>query len=258
MICATKSKVIHFRTKSVERSKEIFLCGEITIEYIHQYNYLGLIFSEHLDMLVMVKIIAQSASRALGLLIAKDEALGGMPYQCFSKCYDAIVQSTLNYGASIYGTSAFSCIDAVQNRACMYFLRLGKYAPNTAINGDMAWFMPQQRQWICVIRHWCKLTNMDNTLLTKGMFQACSQIASNRCKTWFYRVEHLFVSIDHAYLLVAGIVNTRSVLLSIEAKLKTISDIAWKEKLNATINICSCKFMQRAFFCKNFCVHGFD
>ena len=156
-----------------------------------------------------------------------------MPYQCFSKCYDAIVQSTLNYGAPIYGTSAFSCIDAVQNRACRYFLGLGKYAPNTAINGDMGWPMPQQRQWICVIRHWCKLTNMNNTLLTKRIFTACSQMASSRCKTWFYRVGQLFVSIDHAYLLGAENVNTRSVLLSIEAELKVISDIAWKEKLNA-------------------------
>ena len=55
------------------------------------------------------------------------------------KCYDAMVQSTLNYGAPIYGTSAFSCIDAVQNRACRYFLGLGKYAPNTVINGDRDW-----------------------------------------------------------------------------------------------------------------------
>ena len=85
VISATNSKVIHFRTKSVERSKEIFMCGEITIKFIHLYKYLGLIFSEHLDMLVMVKMIAQSASRALGLLIAKDKALGGMPYQCVSK-----------------------------------------------------------------------------------------------------------------------------------------------------------------------------
>ena len=131
-----------------------------------------------------------------------------MPYQCFSKCYDANVQSTLNYGAPIYGTSAFSCIDAVQNRACRYFLELGKYAPNTTINGDMGWFMPQQKPWICVIRHWCKLTNMDNTLLTKIIFKACSQMASSRCKTWVYRVEQLFVSIDHAHLLCAHIAIT--------------------------------------------------
>ena len=82
VISATKSKVIQFRIKSVERSKEIFQCGETIIEFIHQYKYLGLIFSEHLDMLVMVKMIARSTSSALGL-IAKDKALGGMPYQCF-------------------------------------------------------------------------------------------------------------------------------------------------------------------------------
>ena len=33
-ISATKSKVIHFRTKGVERSKEIFQCGETIIEFI--------------------------------------------------------------------------------------------------------------------------------------------------------------------------------------------------------------------------------
>ena len=34
------------------------------------------------------------------------------------KCYDAMVQSTLNYhGAPIYYTGIFSCTDAVQNRA---------------------------------------------------------------------------------------------------------------------------------------------
>ena len=59
-------------------------------------------------------------------------------------------------------------------------------------------------------------------------------MASNRCKTWFYRVDELFVSIDYAYLLGAENVNTRSVLLSIEAELKVIYDIAWKEILNAT------------------------
>ena len=52
--------------------------------------------------------------------------------------------------------------------------------------------------------------------------------------TWFYRFEQLFVSIDHAYLIGAGNVNTRSVLLSIRAELKDIYDIASKEKLNAT------------------------
>ena len=93
-----------------------------------------------------VCVVAQSASRALGLLISKDKYFGGMPYECFTKCYDATVQSVIEYSAAIWGTKPFSSISAVQNRACRYFLGLGRYAPNAAINGDMGWVSPEHRQ----------------------------------------------------------------------------------------------------------------
>ena len=94
---------------------------------VSQYKYLGVILTEHLDYITMTKQVAQSASRALGLLIAKDKAFGGMSYDCFSKCYDAIVQATIGYSASVWGTKSFSCINSVQFRACRYFLGVGKY-----------------------------------------------------------------------------------------------------------------------------------
>ena len=125
-----------------------------------------------------------------------------------------------------------------QNRAYRYFLGLGKYAPNTAINGDMGWSMPQRKQGICIIKHCMVQTDKHGQhLANERIFTACSQMASNRCKTWFHRVEKLFISIERAYLLGAENVNIRSVLLSIEAELMTIFDNAWKEKLNATSSI---------------------
>ena len=45
---------------------------------------------------------------------------------------------------------------------------------------------------------------------------------------------YLYLLTMHAYLLGTGNVNTRSVLLSIEAELKVISDIVWKSKLITT------------------------
>ena len=38
----------------------------------------------------MVKHVAQSASRALGLLIAKYKTLGGVPYNVYTKLYDSV------------------------------------------------------------------------------------------------------------------------------------------------------------------------
>ena len=55
-------------------------------------------------------------------------------------------------------------------------------------------------------------------------------MTTNRCKTWSFRVEQLFASIDHAYFLGTRNVNTRSVLLSREPELKVISHTVWKEK----------------------------
>ena len=60
-----------------------------------------------------------------------------MPFECFTQCYGATVQSIINYRAAIWGTKSMSCINAVQNRVCRYFLELSRYAPNAAINGDI-------------------------------------------------------------------------------------------------------------------------
>ena len=66
--------------------------------------------NEHLDLSVMVKAVAKSASRALGLLIAKDKAFGGMPFSYLQKCYDSLVQSIIDYSSSIWGTKQYTYV----------------------------------------------------------------------------------------------------------------------------------------------------
>ena len=67
----------------------------------------SIIYYEFLDFQITAKVVSQSASRALGLLISKDKAFGGMPYECFSECYDALVQSINNYGAAVSNLSIY-------------------------------------------------------------------------------------------------------------------------------------------------------
>ena len=187
-----KSKALHVRAASAPRTEYNFVCGNSPLELTDQYKYLGVIFTEHLDFMQMSKVVAQSASRALGLLISKDKYFGGMPYECFTKCYDATVQSVIEYSAAIWGTKPFSSISAVQNRACRYFLGLGRYAPNAAINGDMGWVSPEHRQWMCVARKWCRLINLDESLLASKIFQTHLAQCNANCKTWCSRVTVFF------------------------------------------------------------------
>ncbi len=229
----SKSKVIHFRPKSGDLTSANFICGGAKLDTVSQYKYLGLIITEHLDFLSMVKMVSQAASRALGLLIAKDKSFGGMPYNVYTKCYDAIVQATINYGASVFGTTKYSCIEAVQNRACRYFLGLGKYAPTVAISGDMGWSNPQHRLWLCVIRQWCKLLNMDNSLLTKKVFMWGLEQSGGKCKTWFYRVTQFLNSLEQQHMCQIQEVNTKLVIGTIKIKLDRLNECQWSEKLNS-------------------------
>ena len=238
VINVEKSKIVHFRSPSITRSDFNLPCGDANIETVCRYKYLGVILTEHLDFTIMTKTVAQSASRALGLLIAKDKIFGGMPFQCFHKCYESLVQSVIDYSSAVWGTRSYSWIDAVQNRACRYFLGLGKYAPNQAINGDMGWKQPEHRQWLAVARKFCRMIHMDDALLTKQIFSGCmAQANSSSCKTWFHRATTFLSKIEHEQICRNRGLSIQAVLHSVDTQLHDLYEQKWQTKLNTDIAV---------------------
>ena len=119
-----KSNVVHFRPNWEQRSDFDFTCGTDKIGTVDRYSYLGITLTEFLDFDVTAKIIAQSAIRALGLLIAKYKNMGGK-YNVFTQLFDSMVWLIISFGAAIWGSKSFPCINAVQNRAMRFFLGTG-------------------------------------------------------------------------------------------------------------------------------------
>ena len=192
VINGSKSNIVHFRTPSISRSDVVFKVGDITLDVVESYKYLGLILTEFLDFSKAAAAVAKSANRALGLIIAKAKSFGGLPYNVFYKLYESIVCPVIMYGAPIWGTKSFSCIQAVQNRAARYFLNVGKYTPVAAVNGDTAWYPMECRLWKSVLNHWCRLVNMDDNRLNKKVFKWCDLKSSNSCKNWNFKVKKQF------------------------------------------------------------------
>ena len=62
-----------------------------------------------------------------------------MPYDIYTKLFDAMIWPVISYGAAVWGTRKYSCIDAVQMKAQRFFLGTGKYTPSDAVAGDMGW-----------------------------------------------------------------------------------------------------------------------
>ena len=124
LINRTKSGILHFRPNNLEATQHIFQCGDGDISIMNSYKYLGLQLTDRLDLTHTAKVVAKSANRALGLLIFKVKAMGGVSYNCYIKLFDCLVWPVISYWAAIWGTRSHPCIDAVFNRACRFFMRL--------------------------------------------------------------------------------------------------------------------------------------
>ena len=228
-----KTTVIHFRKKSVQVTNSRFKCGTKSINIAADYKYLGLWFNEHLDMMHAAREIAKSATRALGSIIVKFKALGGISYNCFKKLYESSVEPILKYAAGVWGTKEYKVINTVQNKAARFILGVQQKTPNLATVGDLGWCSILGKQWLEVVRLWLRLKSMDNTRLTARVFKHnLAKATTCRKKNWEYTVVELFNKIDIGYVVNIGDLDTyQHVIDDCKARFHTIDQNLWYTRL---------------------------
>jgi len=229
-----KSQIVHFRPRKVTCTKVVFMLGSRPLQIVDKYKYLGLMLNEFLDFKVTAEHVARSASRALGLLIAKSKAYGGMPFKCFRKLYESLVLPVIHYGAAIWGHCEYTCINAVHNRACRYFLGVGKFTANAAVQGDTGMYPPIVGQWVSITRQWCRIVNMNPNRLNNIIFKWAYRNADIKCRTWLWKTIQFF-KINRLECLI-----TSTGRLDKNHSLKLVSNVAtsnfktkWKKVISA-------------------------
>ena len=125
-----KTKIVHFRPTTVQLCNKQFSCGNLNIELTDKYKYLGLWFQEHLDMKYANSELAKSASRALSVLFTKfknsEGGVGAGAYDIYCKLFTSLAEPILFYCSGIWGLTDYGQINTAQNKACRYFLGVGK------------------------------------------------------------------------------------------------------------------------------------
>ena len=165
-----KSKVVHFRTKSVNQTQLNFKFGTEILDKVDKYKYLGIVMDEFLDFSTTASILAESGGRALGAIYSKFKYNKGLGFKTYSKMYDVGISPILDYCSGVWGFAKFEKIDTIQNRAIRLFLGVHKFAPNAAINGDMGWVYSLVRRKGEMLKLWNRLVAMENDRLTKRIF----------------------------------------------------------------------------------------
>lgn len=229
----TKSQIVHFRPRSVPRTDYKFTCGVQDLQVVDRYVYLGLTLTEFLDFGITAKMVSQSASRALGLLIAKFKIMGGMPFDVYSKLYDTMVWPVISYGAAVWGDQTYSCIEAVQNRAMRFFLGVGRYTPTAAVSGDMGWTTPVIRQWKSICNFWARYSMLSSHRINKRIFLYANQKCNNRCKNWPFRIRKHLNNINcSTFNNVEHVINKRKMVEQVRNSMKCVFLNKWFQSVS--------------------------
>ncbi|XP_053380394.1 uncharacterized protein LOC128548887 [Mercenaria mercenaria] len=256
-----KSKIVHFRPNSITRVDIVFKCGDFNLDIVDRYTYLGLVLHEHLDYNVTAKVVAQSASRALGLLIAKCKAIGGFTYDVYTKLYNSLVWPVIDYGSAIWGLKSFSCINAIHNRAMRFFLGVGKYTPNAAVVGEMGWDPPIVRQWKTICNLWCRMSSLSFRRINRRVALWAQSKASSRCRNWFYTVMNRLTSLDcHVYSTINQHIGKNMLFDIVKPKLMDEFINEWKvsiNRVNGIRNVGRNKLRTYSLFKSNFDVEQY-
>ena len=88
-----KTKVVHFRKKSIAQTTYNFYLGSTSIEKVSTYKYLGVLFDEFLDFEENARLLADSAGRALGAIRTKLKYLKECGFNSFNTLFKCGVLS---------------------------------------------------------------------------------------------------------------------------------------------------------------------
>ena len=106
-------------------------------------------------------------NRALSALICKCRDFDPQ-FLLFSKLYDTLVSTVIDYGAEVWRTRAVDrSVDRVQNRAIRGFLGVGIHHPFTALETECGWIPTRWRVRLKVLMYWRKLLIMPDTIVIK-------------------------------------------------------------------------------------------
>ncbi len=172
IINPNKSKIVHFRNPPKQRTGHIFkLCNDgPVLETVDVYKYLGVFMDEYLTYSKATEVLSSAAGRALGGMITKYRNLKEMNYKTYSKLYDSLVCSVMDYSSAVWGVKNYDCMENVHKRAIRYFVGVHRLSPIPGYIGDMGWDSNRTRWKINIVRLWNRLMDIQEDRIVKKVF----------------------------------------------------------------------------------------
>ena len=190
----SKTNVVHFRPKCVNREPFEFKNGNAIIETTDHYKHLGLMLDEFVTFESCATVLSQSGNSALGALRNKILNFKDCRYQTFLN-YITRVAPILDYGSGVWGYNRLSKTETIQNRALRSFLGVHRFAPNPAIQGDMVWPSCATRRKL-EMRLWNRFVSLPINKLPRIIFDEEYNVTNPRYENWVSEMYNIFLETE--------------------------------------------------------------
>ena len=94
-----KTKIIHFRLPKKQKCEFTFTCGKDRIDYIDNYKYLVVDFTEHLSWTHLIQSTSISPKCATNCLISKARNSEALVFEVYTHLYNTLVLPIIGYSS---------------------------------------------------------------------------------------------------------------------------------------------------------------
>jgi hypothetical protein len=157
------------------KARKPWKLGGNNIKEVNKYKYLGIWFER-----CNTARFRESKTKMVQAARRKMRAAWGMGVRggvCTAKLssliWKSLVRPTVESAAEVIGAGKWPEADSVQLEMGKKILRTGKHTCNAAVRGEMGWWTLEARRDQLRLGFWRRLVLMDDSRLTKQMYEQC-------------------------------------------------------------------------------------
>ena len=186
-----KTKVMHVRKPEVCQTQYQFTYGDLTLEKVEQYRYLGFLMHENCSVIPGGDAFASSGERALGAIINKVKKNGDVGFSTYVKLYRNCVPPVTDYCSGIWGIGhntqkKFKRIDDIQYRAQRFFLGVDKWTSLAGLDGEIPLMKAKDRRIIDGVQFYNSLLKLPISRTVVKMFKVSKEHGNG---SWAFDLE---------------------------------------------------------------------
>ncbi|XP_070193997.1 uncharacterized protein, partial [Littorina saxatilis] len=214
---------------------EKWMYGNIEMETVNMYKYLGIYFSTRLTFSHTLNDLALRARKGVIGIFKVLWTLGERSPNIFYKLFDSQIQPMLNYAAEVWGLDAdHSPIEKVHLFALKRFLNTSMKTPNTLVYGETGRHPLFVNTFVKSIRFWLRILKMPSHRLPQKAYKMLLYLHEQNKRTWASSVCYVLYKYGFDQVWIQqGVGNENAFLTEFKNRLVTLYKQEWIETVHS-------------------------